>query len=126
MLGALENTKNSMIPDLCSQSCTERLNEHEIAKQCSVRNQRQWEWHRQQLVDLLRRKDSARTGVEWIDGLQGRCGPWGLSLKCWVGGGETSSGNEGQWHEHNRRDRKEYTVFEVLDQTEANSQGRVG
>lgn len=29
--------RSSMIPDLCSQSCRERLNEHEIAKQCNIR-----------------------------------------------------------------------------------------
>lgn len=53
-----ENT-SGRTPDLCSQSCIERLNEHEIAKQCNVETRVNG---RQQSVDFPSRFQGAQ---EW-------------------------------------------------------------
>lgn len=48
-------------------------------------NKCRWKGHRWQLVDFWGMKDSGGAGMEWTDGLQGSCGPWGLTLKGQMG-----------------------------------------
>ena len=105
--------KSRMIPGLCSQSCVERLNEPEIAKQCHVRIRASGRGT--DCSSFGRRKHFQGAEVEWTDDFQGWCRPGGLTWKSWVGGEEKQAqATQGQWREHSCRDRKEYIVFEVL------------
>lgn len=72
--------KSSMVPDLCPQSSIERLNKHEIAKQCTIRISAHGRGT-DSSSEFQRRKHWEWAEVEWTDGLQGWFGPGGLSLK---------------------------------------------
>lgn len=109
-----EKNKHLMIPDLYSQSCRERLNEHEIAKHC---NSATWGYvpagvdndsYLQTFAEGLR---LSWREENWSPGKMG-------ALRAeFNGSGEYKrevQATEGQYHEHSCRDRKENDVSEAL------------